>query len=112
MSPIGGVGINVAIHDAVAAANLLWRPLSNGQVTERDLAAVQHSREWAVRVIQGFQSFIQNQFLKPTLASSATPSLPLAARLLLRVPMLRDIPPRIVALGIHRPHVESPERLR
>src|SRR4029079_10428701 len=57
MSPIGGLGINVAIQDAVAAANVLWRPLSEGRVTDADLAEVQRQRERAVRLLQGFQSF-------------------------------------------------------
>src|ERR1019366_4605597 len=67
MSPIGGVGINVAIQDAVAAANVLWRPLREQRVTEEDLARVQHLREMPVRVTQGFQSFVQTRFIKPTL---------------------------------------------
>jgi 2-polyprenyl-6-methoxyphenol hydroxylase-like FAD-dependent oxidoreductase len=109
MSPIGGVGINVAIHDAVEAANLLWRPLSERRVTEADLARVQRRRERAVRVIQAFQSIVQTRFLKPALSSSTAPSIPWAARIVLSLPILRDMPPRIVALGIDRPRVETPE---
>ncbi len=110
MSPIGGLGINVAIQDAVVAANVLWRPLSEGRVTEADLAEVQRRRERPVRLLQGFQSVVQNRFLGPALASSETPSIPLFVRVLMHVPILRDIPPRLIALGIGRPHVESPER--
>jgi 2-polyprenyl-6-methoxyphenol hydroxylase-like FAD-dependent oxidoreductase len=112
MSPVGGVGINVAIHDAVAAANVLWRPLSDGRVTEDDLAEVQRRRERAVRVMQTFQGFIQNRFLKPVLMSQGPPSVPWIIRAVLATPFLRDIPPRILALGIDRPHIESPARDR
>jgi 2-polyprenyl-6-methoxyphenol hydroxylase-like FAD-dependent oxidoreductase len=112
MSPVGGVGINVAIHDAVAAANVLWRPLSGGRVSDSDLAEVQRRRERAVRAIQGFQGFVQNRFLKPALMAQQTPSIPWIVRLVLRIPLLRDIPPRLIALGIDRPHIESPARDR
>jgi len=108
MSPVGGVGINVAIHDAVVAANVLWRPLLEGRVSDADLAEVQRRRERAVKVIQGFQGFVQNRFLKPALAAQVTPSIPWIARLVLRIPVLRDLPPRLIALGIDRPHIESP----
>ena len=112
MSPVGGVGINLAIQDAVAAANILWRPLSEGRVSDDDLAAVQAKRERAVRILQGFQSVVQTRFLGPALASSTTPSIPLVVRIVSRLPFLRDIPPRLIAFGIDRPHVESPERTR
>ncbi len=98
MSPIGGLGINVAIHDAVAAANVLWRPLSERRVTEADLSEVQRRRERPVRILQAFQTLVQNRFLKPTLASATPPSIPLIVRLIARVPILRDIPPRMIAL--------------
>jgi 2-polyprenyl-6-methoxyphenol hydroxylase-like FAD-dependent oxidoreductase len=112
MSPVGGVGINVAIQDAVVAANALWRPLSQGGVGEDVLAGVQRRRERTVRLIQAFQTFVQEQFLKPTLESQETPSIPWLARALLSTPVLRDIPPRVIALGFNRPHVESPARDR
>jgi len=108
MSPVGGVGINVAIHDAVAAANVLWRPLLSGRVSDGDLAEVQRRRERAVKVIQAFQSFVQTRFLKPALMAQQTPSIPWLVRFALRIPVLRDIPPRMIALGIDRPHIESP----
>jgi hypothetical protein len=72
---------------------------------------VQSAREWPVRIIQGFQSFVQARFLKPTLASTRPPSIPLGVRLFVRIPILRDLPPRLIALGIMRPRVESPERI-
>src|SRR6185295_20289993 len=96
------------IHDAVAAANVLWRPLRGRHVTEADLERVQEQREMPVRVIQGFQSFIQTRFIRPTLEGSRPPSIPWGARVLARVPVLRDLPARLVALGINRPRVESP----
>ena len=108
MSPIGGVGINLAIHDAVAAANVLWRPLTEHTLTETHLADVQRRRERAVRLIQGFQGFVQTRFLRPALASTTVPRLPLIVRTVLSTPVLRDIPPRLLALGIDRPRVESP----
>jgi 2-polyprenyl-6-methoxyphenol hydroxylase-like FAD-dependent oxidoreductase len=109
MSPIGGIGINVAIHDAVVAANLLWKPLRAGTVSDADLAKVQRRRERAVRVIQAFQSAVQTRFLKRALESERPSSFPLFVRLLSRLPLLRDLPPRLVAFGVGRPHVESPE---
>jgi 2-polyprenyl-6-methoxyphenol hydroxylase-like FAD-dependent oxidoreductase len=109
MSPIGGIGINVAIHDAVVAANVLWTPLRDGAVTDAQLAQVQQRRERAVRIIQAFQSAVQTRFLKPALESTGPLSFPLLVRLISRVPILRDLPPRFVAFGLSRPHVESPE---
>jgi 2-polyprenyl-6-methoxyphenol hydroxylase-like FAD-dependent oxidoreductase len=108
MSPVGGVGINIAIHDATVAANVLWRPLSTGTIKESDLAEVQRQREFAVRVIQAFQSALQARIIKPMLDSSKPPSLPWLLRAILRVPVLRDLPSRLVAFGVRRPHVRSP----
>jgi 2-polyprenyl-6-methoxyphenol hydroxylase-like FAD-dependent oxidoreductase len=108
MSPVGGVGINIAIHDATAAANVLWRGLLAGTVTESDLANVQRQREFAVRVIQAFQSAVQSQIIKPMLQGNKPPSLPWVLRAILQVPLLRDLPPRLVAFGVRRPHVQSP----
>jgi len=110
MSPVGGVGINIAIHDATAAANILWRPLAARHVTEADLAAVQRQREFAVRVIQAFQSSVQSRIIKPMFDAQTPPSLPWVLRAIARVPLLRDVPPRLVAFGIRRPHVESPKK--
>jgi 2-polyprenyl-6-methoxyphenol hydroxylase-like FAD-dependent oxidoreductase len=110
MSPVGGLGINVAIQDAVAAANVLWRPLSQGRVDERALAQVQHHRERAVRILQALQGFVQSRILEPALISTNAPSLPWIIKLITRTPFLRDIPPRLIALGVDRPHVESPDR--
>jgi 2-polyprenyl-6-methoxyphenol hydroxylase-like FAD-dependent oxidoreductase len=110
MSPIAGVGINVAIQDAVEAANLLWRPLASGRVTGRDLARVQRRRELAVRLIQGFQGILQDRIVRPTLGANVPPGLPLVARIGLRTPLLRDVPARLIGLGLVRPHVRTPLR--
>ena len=109
MSPVAGVGINVAIQDAVVAANVLWRPLRAGAVSTRDLAAVQRRRQLTVRVTQTMQEFMHRQLLVRTLRSAGRPVIPPALRLALRLPGLRTLMPRLVALGIQRPHVESPE---
>lgn len=108
MSPIGGIGINIAIHDAVATANILWEQLRNRAVTSSDLERVQQERETPVRLVQAGQTFIQNRLIGRFLNASAMPTIPALFRLIVRIPVLRDIPPRFVAFGIGRPHVQSP----
>ncbi|MDP8952795.1 MAG: FAD-dependent oxidoreductase [Actinomycetota bacterium] len=110
MSPVGGVGINYAIQDAVVAANVLGGPLkeSQGRLVDLDtryLAAVQRRRELPTRFIQRFQALIQQQVLAPALRSSAPFAPPALLRLLLRVPVLRSIPARIFGLGLWRVRV-------
>ena len=105
MSPVGGVGINYAIQDAVVAANVLAEPLKKSQrrledLDVRYLAAVQRRREWPTRIIQAFQAQIQRQILAPALRSNQPFAPPKLLRLLLRVPVLRDLPGRIVAFGV------------
>jgi len=112
MSPVGGVGINLAIQDAVAAANVLWKPLSDGSVAVDHLAEVQRRRERAVRIIQAMQTFVQTRLLAPALRAQRAPSIPWIVRVILSIPVVRDIPPRMIALGIDRPHIESPARNR
>jgi 2-polyprenyl-6-methoxyphenol hydroxylase-like FAD-dependent oxidoreductase len=109
MSPVAGVGINVAIQDAVVAANVLWRPLRDGIVSTRDLAAVQRRRELTVRATQAMQDFMQRQVLARNLTSAERPVIPALLRTAVRIPGLRTVLPRLVALGLQRPHVESPE---
>jgi 2-polyprenyl-6-methoxyphenol hydroxylase-like FAD-dependent oxidoreductase len=93
MSPVGGVGINYAIQDAVEAANLLAGPLADGKLGPEHLAAVQSARELPVKVIQFFQRMIQNRILSGVLASKgAPPSLPPPLRILLKIPFLRALP--------------------
>jgi 2-polyprenyl-6-methoxyphenol hydroxylase-like FAD-dependent oxidoreductase len=104
MSPVAGVGINYAIQDAVAAANVLSEPLKESQerlvdLDTKYLAAVQRRRELPTRLIQRFQALVQQRVLAPTLRSNEPFAPPLLLRLLLRVPVLRDIPSRIVAIG-------------
>jgi 2-polyprenyl-6-methoxyphenol hydroxylase-like FAD-dependent oxidoreductase len=110
MSPIAGVGINVAIQDAVVAANLLWELLSRGQLEVRQLARVQRRRELPVRVTQGLQSLLQENVLRPTLGSDQQVALPPFIPFLLGLPVLRDLPARFIALGLGRPKVRTPLR--
>ena len=106
MSPVGGVGINLAIQDAVVAANVLAGPLTEGQARPKKdldvghLKAVQRRRELPTRAIQAVQSLIQRRVLAGALRSDAPFAPPLPARLLLRAPVLRDIPARIIAFGL------------
>ena len=110
MSPVGGLGINVAIQDATVAANVLWRPLSEGRVSDHDLEEVQRRRQRAVRIFQAVQGFVQTRILEPALMAKDTPSIPWIVKLIARTPVLRDIPPRFIALGIDRPRIETPDR--
>jgi 2-polyprenyl-6-methoxyphenol hydroxylase-like FAD-dependent oxidoreductase len=109
MSPIGGVGINLAVQDAVAAANLLYRPLLDRSVTMDDLAAVQRRREPAVRIIQRLQVVVQNNVIGPTLGSRTKPTPPWVLRLIGSVPFLNRIPARLIGLGFRPEHVRTPD---
>ena len=97
MSPVGGVGINLAVQDAVAAANILAEPLRAGAGRRRASAAVQERREFPMRVIQRMQVFMQNNLLSPALASRERPKPPLVMRLMQWFPVLRRIPARLSA---------------
>jgi 2-polyprenyl-6-methoxyphenol hydroxylase-like FAD-dependent oxidoreductase len=110
MSPVGGVGINLAIQDAVAAANALAGPLGRGRVTDADLRAVQRRREWPTRLTQRIQVFIQDRVISRVLASRRQMSLPLPLRLLRRFPVLRRIPAYLIGIGVRPEHVRSPDR--
>jgi 2-polyprenyl-6-methoxyphenol hydroxylase-like FAD-dependent oxidoreductase len=103
MSPVAGNGINYAIADAVAAANLLARPLATGTLTERDLAAVQRRRRWPTRITQKVVGVLQDRLLAGALRSAAGP--PRLVRGLLRIPLLRDLAPRLAAFGARPEHV-------
>ena len=109
MSPIGGVGINYAVQDAVVAANLLTKPLLDGRVTGRQLRTVQRKREWPVRIIQAFQTQLQKRVIAIALEAKQQQSLriPLLIRILTRIPFLRDLPPRIMALGVVRVRIKK-----
>jgi 2-polyprenyl-6-methoxyphenol hydroxylase-like FAD-dependent oxidoreductase len=111
MSPVGGVGINLAIQDAVATANLLGPVLRQRRPTLADLKAVQSRREFPTRLIQGFQVLAQNRILAPTLKAQATPKVPALVRLLDRWPWLRQFPARFVGMGPRPEHVR-PEHVR
>jgi len=109
MSPIGGVGINLAIQDAVAAANLLAGPLSRGKPSDADLAAVQARRLGPVRAMQALQVMVQNRVLSPALNTDKPFKAPWIARLFDKIPLLRRIPARIVGLGFRLEHVTAPD---
>jgi 2-polyprenyl-6-methoxyphenol hydroxylase-like FAD-dependent oxidoreductase len=108
MSPVAGVGINLAVQDAVAAANILAVPLREGQVTLDDLQRVQKRRDWPTRVTQRIQLAIQNRVIRSVLTATAPLKPPLVARLLGRFPRLRRIPGRLIGLGVRPEHVHSP----
>jgi 2-polyprenyl-6-methoxyphenol hydroxylase-like FAD-dependent oxidoreductase len=110
MSPIGGVGINLAIQDAVAAANLLYQPLGRGSVSVDDLAAVQRRRLYPTRVTQAAQVAIQKNVLAPVLGRRRDEriALPFPLRLVQRYPVLRRIPARLVGVGVRPEHVRTP----
>src|SRR2546425_7378258 len=100
MSPTGGVGINLAVQDPVAAANILAEPLRTRSVAIEHLRQVQRRREWPTRVTQRFQVAIQNRVIASVLGASRPLTPPLAVRLLGLVPLLRRIPARLVGIGI------------
>jgi 2-polyprenyl-6-methoxyphenol hydroxylase-like FAD-dependent oxidoreductase len=108
MSPVGGVGINLAIQDAVAAANILASRFKHGTVSEEDLSAVQRRREFPTRATQAMQVFIQNRVIGRVLKSTGKLSLPLALRLLGLMPFLARIPARLIGLGVRPEHVRAP----
>ncbi|MGE0751721.1 MAG: FAD-dependent oxidoreductase [Variibacter sp.] len=108
MSPIGGVGVNLAVQDAVAAANILAAPLSRGAPAESDLATVQRRRMFPTRATQWLQVVVQNRVISPLLASRTQPAPPWPARLISRCPFLQRIPARIVGVGFRPEHVHTP----
>jgi 2-polyprenyl-6-methoxyphenol hydroxylase-like FAD-dependent oxidoreductase len=107
MSPAGGVGINLAIQDAVAAANLLAEKLRTGPVSVDDLRKVQARREWPTRLIQAMQVFIHRRVVTGR-TSDPNGSLPFVFRLLKWFPMLRQIPARFIGIGPRPEHLHSP----
>jgi 2-polyprenyl-6-methoxyphenol hydroxylase-like FAD-dependent oxidoreductase len=110
MSPIGGVGINLAIQDAVAAANLLWRPLATATLREHDLAGVQERRMFPTRFTQRLQVVVQNRVIGRVLGQREAVKAPLVLRLTSRFAPLRRIPARLIGIGVRPEHVHSPER--
>ena len=109
MSPIGGVGINLAVQDAVATANILAGPLRDGRVTLADLRKLQRRRQLPTRLTQRLQVLIQNRVITRVLASDAPLSVPWPLKLLRRFPILRRIPARVIGIGFRPEHVKTPD---
>jgi 2-polyprenyl-6-methoxyphenol hydroxylase-like FAD-dependent oxidoreductase len=107
MSPVGGVGINYAIQDAIEAANVLATPLRTGRVTQAQLAEIQKRRETPVKVIQKFQGLVQDRVVKAALDKDRPFRLPWVTRIMLRIPMLRDLPARLIAFGPRRARIQE-----
>ncbi len=107
MSPVGGVGINLAIQDAVATANRLAAPLRAGGPSDDDLHAIERRRAWPTRVTQRLQLVAQEHVVRPVLGSRERLRPPLALRLLARFPPLQRIPGRLIGLGIRPEHVRG-----
>jgi 2-polyprenyl-6-methoxyphenol hydroxylase-like FAD-dependent oxidoreductase len=107
MSPVGGVGVNLAVQDAVAAANILWRPLREGRAGPEHLSQVQRRRMLPTRITQALQLAIQNKVIAPTLKSVRLARPPLPVRLLGKWPIFRRLPARLVGLGIRPEHVSD-----
>ena len=110
MSPIGGVGINLAIQDAVAAANILVPALRRGVPDDSVLRAVQRRREFPTRFTQGVQRLIQQRVIGRVLGSTRQPDLPPLLRWLLRFRAVRHIPARVFGYGVRRERVRDPAR--
>ena len=109
MSPIGGIGINLAVQDAVAAANILAAPLARGEPVDRLLAKVQDRRLLPTRIIQGAQKGAQERVIGRVLQmKQRITQAPLIVRLFHRYPILRRIPGRLIGLGVRRERVRSP----
>lgn len=108
MSPIGGVGVNLAVQDAVAAANILAKPLRTHSLSFDDLAQVQERRSFPTRVTQAMQLQIQNTIIKRALTEQTTIQPPLVLRAILATPVLKQLPGRMIGLGVRPEHV-SPE---
>ena len=109
MSPIGGVGVNLAVQDAVAAANILWKPLRERAVTTDRLRAVQERREFPTRATQHLQLAIQNRIIFRALKGQTQVEPPFVMRLMTSVPLLDRLPARLLGLGVRPEHISSPE---
>ena len=109
MSPIGGVGINIAVQDAVAAANRLAAPLKAGTTSSGHLQAIQARRDFPARMTQKIQLTMQNRIIGPALQSTRDPQPPWLFKWFDAFPILRRIPARLLALGIQPEHVQTPD---
>ncbi len=108
MSPVGGVGINLAIQDAVAAANILAGSMAQGQSVDVLTPRVQKRRMFAVRVIQALQRTVHERVIGAAFRNQ-TPRAPMLLHMLNAVPLLQRIPARILGLGVRREHIRSPK---
>jgi 2-polyprenyl-6-methoxyphenol hydroxylase-like FAD-dependent oxidoreductase len=109
MSPVGGVGINLAIQDAVATANAVAVPLREGRLTTSDLERVQRRRELPMRVTQKLQMMMQEAVIRPTLrAENTVGRMPIAFQLLRALPPLRRVPAYLMGMGLRQEHVRTP----
>ena len=111
MSPIGGVGVNLAIQDGVAAANQLAAPLKAGRPGDDDLRAIQARRAFPARVTQRIQLIMQNQIVRRVLSGTERPKPHFLLKLLDRVPLLQRIPGRLLAVGVRPEHIHTPDIL-
>jgi 2-polyprenyl-6-methoxyphenol hydroxylase-like FAD-dependent oxidoreductase len=109
MSPIGGVGINLAIQDAVATANLLGSKLRRGQIRDQDLAAVERRRRFPTRATQRLQVLVQNQVIRRVLESNKPLKVAWPLKLFKSWAFLRRIPARLVGIGFRPEHIKTPE---
>ncbi len=107
MSPVGGVGINYAIQDAAAASNILTKPLKSGIVPESVLAEVQRERQFPVRVIQRMQKMMQERLIANALRLQKAPNIPWQLRLFTKIPIVRDLPVRLIAFGVRQVHLRE-----
>lgn len=108
MSPVGGVGVNLAVQDAVATANLLADKLQHGCPSEDELDAVRRRREFPVKMTQAMQVIVQNNIISGALQGGDRPlKVPLIVRLITALPWLQGIPARLIALGVRPEHVQS-----
>lgn len=110
MSPVGGVGINLAIQDAVAAANALARPLATGTADLETLRSVQRRRKWPVEMTQRLQLMIQKRVIAEVLHETAEATPPLFMRIVAALPFLRRLPARLIGLGVRPEHVHTAGR--
>jgi 2-polyprenyl-6-methoxyphenol hydroxylase-like FAD-dependent oxidoreductase len=108
MSPVGGVGVNLAVQDAVATANLLADKLVRGCPSEEELDAVRRRREFPVKMTQALQRVVQNRIISTALTGGDRPlKVPLFLRLISSWPLLQGIPARLLAIGVRPEHVHS-----
>jgi 2-polyprenyl-6-methoxyphenol hydroxylase-like FAD-dependent oxidoreductase len=112
MSPVGGVGINLAIQDAVAAANVLASKLATGNLGDGVLHAVQRRREFPTRATQRLQILVQNRVIRRVLGGTKPLTVPAPLRLMQRWPFLRRIPARVIGMGFRPEHVQTPDDSR